>query len=110
MDTSLHTAAFTLSLRACFVEVGLLPKDDGSYVNFSYKKKGYLTSHIPQAPEIVNVDIGPTFGEVATAIELTNRPDDDGGSTDGSSAGGSESVDADEDGAWNSDVGDVVDV
>ena len=73
MDTSLHTAAFTASLGACFVEVGLLPRADGSYVNLSYNKKGYLTKHIPQAPEIAN-DSGPTFGEVATEIELIDEP------------------------------------
>ena len=86
MDTQLHTGAFSLALHASFVEVGLLPKPDGSYVKFSYNKKGYLTSHIPLAPETTRDDVGPTFGETATGIEVTNRLDDDGGSDDDDSS------------------------
>ena len=32
-----------------FTEVGLLEKTDGKFVEFDYKKKSFLTHHIPQA-------------------------------------------------------------
>ena len=88
MDTSLHTANFTVSMRKCFVEVGLLPQADGTYVKFNYHKKGFLTKLIPQATE-AHADMGPTFGDVATELELTNRP-----ASDAASDAGSDSTDS----------------
>ena len=77
MDTNLHTEAFTVSLRASFVELGLLPRNDGSYVTFAYSKKGYLLALIPQAAGVAAKDGAPTFGDVVTEVEVTNRPDSD---------------------------------
>ena len=90
MDTQLHAATFTEAMHASFVEVGLLPRTDGSYSLFSYNKKGYLTTLIPQVA--VTADAGPTFGDVAMEMELTNRPSDDSGSD-----GSDDSDDSDDD-------------
>ena len=68
---------------------------DETFVKFNYKKKGFLTRHIPP---MQSSDDGFSLGEVACELALTNRPpaaDEDSGAesgTDDGSEGGEEEL------------------
>ena len=90
LEESLGTEAFKNSLFKCFVQVGLQEDDDETFVQFSYKKKGLLTRHIPQAATSAE---GVSVAEIASEIALTSRPDDadaESGSEEGDSDGDSD--------------------
>ena len=56
-----------------FVEVGLLEDENECFVQFNFKKKGFLTRHIPQ---VQSSEDGVSVGEIASELALTNRPAD----------------------------------
>ena len=70
---SLSTETFIASLRKCFVEVGLLEDENECFVKFNFKKKGFLTRHIPQAQ---SSEDSISVGEIASELALTSRPAD----------------------------------
>ena len=74
LNTVLSTAAFQESMKKCFVEVGLTKQPDGTYKQYTAKKKGWLNHLIPQPKES---DHAVSTAEVASELELTARPEHD---------------------------------
>ena len=93
LNTSLSTPAFESSLHKCFIEVGLLKGEDGTFVQFAYKKKGFLTRHIPQ---VQSSEDKVSVGEIAAELALTSRPADADDNSDVESGSDNDSADEQE--------------
>ena len=80
LKTALATESFKASMAKCFVAVGLAEQADGTFVEYSVARKGFLKSVMPQvqmSEEAVSV------GELASEVQLVGRDAEGWGGWDG---------------------------
>jgi len=89
LSVDLATAEFAASLRRCFIHVGLIKQDSGSYRVFTGADRGTLGKAFASAPDVRQVILGDLLG--GHEITTTDTADEDEDEDDDSSESNSES-------------------